>query len=177
MGNKKKMSLQTMDSFLYVPPLLVAALVGFYRNSILCFWSCNPAVLTAKEAYHQVMVRATQLYLLLQQFPSDVMLLIKSFLALMINNLYNTVIQLEWLKSYAFKTLKVVVLNLQQLVQSISNSFVKPQLPNGFLLGGACLIVLLILGITYAITKKDVPVVEMPGKRRSLRLQAKMKQV
>ena len=43
------MNFAVTDSFIYLPPLILAGLLALYKNNILCFWECNPVGVSVKQ--------------------------------------------------------------------------------------------------------------------------------
>lgn len=59
------MDLSLTQHIVYLPPLILAALVTFYRNTILCFWDCTPLGVTIKQFHGQIAIRLSDLLAML----------------------------------------------------------------------------------------------------------------
>lgn len=72
------MDLTLVDTLIFLPPLILAGIAAFYRNTILCFWDCNPVGLKVK-----------QFALMVRDFPTQLMAKISTSTALMLNAIYS----------------------------------------------------------------------------------------
>jgi hypothetical protein len=117
------MEFAVSESFLYLPPLILAGLIALYKNNILCFWDCNPIGVATKQFTGQVAVKISALLQLakstaiaLRNFPTDLATIIKNTEIMIINTIQGIVVTIT-------HNINALVLHLRNFLAHLISSF------------------------------------------------------
>jgi hypothetical protein len=110
------------ESFLYIPPLILAGLIALYKNNILCFWDCNPIGVATKQFTGQVAVKISALLELakstaiaLRNFPTDVATIIKNTQLMIMNTIQGILVTITY-------NINALVLHLRSFLAQLISS-------------------------------------------------------